>query len=76
MNLDNSERSKELGIRISQFMDEHIFPAESIYADQMEENSKEGNRWQIPQIIEDKRKSPRKKVYGIYFFRRTQWVKV
>ena len=56
MNLDNSERSKELGFRISQFMDEHIFPAESIYADQMEENSKEGNRWQIPQIIEDKKK--------------------
>ena len=60
MNLDNSERSKELGIRISQFMDEHIFPAESIYADQMEENSKEGNRWQIPQIIEDKKKIAKK----------------
>ena len=60
MNLDNSERSKELGLRISQFMDEHIFPAESIYADQMEENSKQGNRWQIPQIIEDKKKIAKK----------------
>ena len=60
MNLDNSERSKELGMRISQFMDEHIFPAESIYADQMEENSKQGNRWQIPQIIEDKKKIAKK----------------
>ena len=75
MNLDNSERSKELGIRISQFMDEHIFPAESIYAEQMEENSKQGNRWQIPQIIEDKKKIAKKKVCGIYFFQRTQWVK-
>jgi len=60
VNLDNSERSKELGMRISQFMDEHIFPAESIYADQMEENSKQGNRWQIPQIIEDKKKIAKK----------------
>jgi acyl-CoA dehydrogenase len=54
--LDNSERSKELGIRISQFMDEHVFPAEAIYAEQMEEFTKQGNRWQVPQIIEDKKK--------------------
>ena len=56
MQLDNSERSKELGIRISQFMDEHVFPAEAIYAEQMEEFTKQGNRWQVPQIIEDKEK--------------------
>ena len=56
MQLDNSERSKELGLRISKFMDEHIFPAEGIYAEQMEEFTKQGNRWQVPQIIEDKKK--------------------
>ena len=56
MQLDNSERSKELGIRISQFMDEHVFSAEAIYAEQMEEFTKQGNRWQVPQIIEDKKK--------------------
>ena len=37
-------------------MDEHIFPAEAIYAEQMEEFTKQGNRWQVPQIIEDKKK--------------------
>ena len=37
-------------------MDEHIFPAEAIYAEQMEEFTKQGNRWQTPQIIEDKKK--------------------
>ena len=31
MNLDSSERSKELGLRISKFMDEHVFPSEKIY---------------------------------------------
>ena len=60
MNLDNSERSKELGIRISQFMDEHIFPAEQIYAEQMEEFTKQGNRWQVPEILEDKKKIAKK----------------
>jgi len=56
MQLDNSERSKELEIRISKFMDDHIFPAELIYSEQMEEFTRSGNRWQIPQIIEDKKK--------------------
>ena len=60
MNLDNSERSKELGIRISQFMDEHVFPSEQVYAEQMEEFTKQGNRWQVPEILEDKKKIAKK----------------
>ena len=32
-------------------MDEHIFPAEQIYAEQMEEFTKQGNRWQVPEIL-------------------------
>ena len=60
MQLDNSDRSKELEVRISKFMDDHIFPAEPIYAKQMEEFTKEGNRWQVPQIIEDKKKVAKK----------------
>ena len=60
MNLDSSERSKELGLRISKFMDEHVFPSEKIYSEQMEESTKQGNRWQIPQIIEDKKKIAKK----------------
>ena len=56
MQLESSERSKELAFRISKFMDEHIFPSEEIYSKQMEEFTKQGNRWQIPQIIEDKKK--------------------
>ena len=36
-------------------MDDHIFPSEGIYAQQMEEFTEQGNRWQVPQIIEDKK---------------------
>ncbi len=56
MHFQHSERSKELQERISHFMDEHIFPSEEIFAQQMEEFAKQGDRWQIPQIIEDKKK--------------------
>tara|TARA_B100000953_G_scaffold159959_1_gene132165 strand:- start:817 stop:1977 length:1161 start_codon:yes stop_codon:yes gene_type:complete len=37
-------------------MDEHIFPSEEIFSQQMEEFAKQDDRWQIPQIIEDKKK--------------------
>ena len=56
MHFQHSERSKELQERISHFMDEHIFPSEEIFSQQMEEFAKQGDRWQIPQIIEDKKK--------------------
>ncbi len=56
MHFKHSERSKELQERISHFMDEHIFPSEEIFAQQMEEFAKQGDRWQVPQIIEDKKK--------------------
>ena len=56
MHFQHSERSKELQERISHFMDEHIFPSEEIFSQQMEEFAKQGDRWQVPQIIEDKKK--------------------
>ncbi|GIR86861.1 MAG: hypothetical protein CM15mP86_03200 [Gammaproteobacteria bacterium] len=55
MGFQFSDRSKDLQLRISKFLDDHVYPAEEIYAQQMEEFTKEGNRWQIPQIIEDKK---------------------
>ena len=55
MQLEFSDRSKDLQIRIAKFLDDHIYPAEAIYAEQMAEFTEQGNRWQIPQIIEDKK---------------------
>lgn len=55
MSFQFSDRSKDLQIRISKFLDDHVYPAEEIYAKQMEEFTQQGNRWQIPQIIEDKK---------------------
>ena len=55
MGFQFSDRSKELQLRITKFLDDHIYPAEEVYAQQMQEFTEQGDRWQIPQIIEDKK---------------------
>ena len=55
MGFEFSDRSKDLQLRISKFLDDHVYPAEEIYAQQMDEFTQQGDRWQIPQIIEDKK---------------------
>ena len=54
MGFQFSDRSQELQLRITKFLDDHIYPAEEVYAQQMQEFTEQGDRWQIPQIIEDK----------------------
>ena len=39
MSFEFSDRSKDLQLRISKFLDDHVYPAEEIYAQQMEELS-------------------------------------
>ncbi len=49
MDFDYSPRQKELIRRVSDFMDEHIYPAVPIY----EEQAHEGDRWKVIPIIEE-----------------------
>ena len=53
MNLEQSERVKELILQVSKFMDEHIWPAEEVYASQMDSFREEGNPWRVPPILEE-----------------------
>ena len=53
MNLEQSERVKELILQVSKFMDEHIWPAEEVYASQMDVFREEGNPWRVPPILEE-----------------------
>jgi len=53
MNLEQTERTKDLIIQVSKFMDDHIWPAEEIYASQMDTFREEGNPWRVPPIIEE-----------------------
>lgn len=53
MNLEQSERVKELILQVSKFMDEHIWPAEEVYVSQMDAFREEGNPWRVPPILEE-----------------------
>ena len=53
MNLEQSERVKELILQVCKFMDEHIWPAEEVNASQMDAFREEGNPWRVPPILEE-----------------------
>ena len=55
MQFEYSDTTKKWMKRVSDFMDEHIFPNLETYERQHEE----GDRWSIPQILEDKKKIAR-----------------
>ena len=46
---NTSARAKDIRLRLSAFMDEHIYPSERIYRDQ----GLTGDRWQPRPIVED-----------------------
>ena len=53
MNLEQTDRVKDLIVQVSKFMDDHIWPAEEIYASQMDVFRDEGNPWRVPPVIEE-----------------------
>jgi acyl-CoA dehydrogenase len=53
-----SDKVKELQKQISEFMDEHIYPNEKIYEQQLNQGV---SRWEIPPIIEELKKKAREK---------------
>jgi len=52
MDFSYSARTEEMRARVSAFMDEHIFPAEQRYADELAANTAAGKRWTPLQVIE------------------------
>ncbi len=44
-----SKRAVDLGRRLTEFMDAHVYPAEPVYAEQ----HRAGERWAIPPVIEE-----------------------
>ncbi|MBM4256825.1 MAG: acyl-CoA dehydrogenase [Deltaproteobacteria bacterium] len=50
MDFDYSPKVKDLQKRVQQFMDEHVYPNEDTYYNQVDT---QGDRWQIPSIMEE-----------------------
>ncbi len=48
MNFDFSERVEELRIKLMAFMDEHVYPSEKVYLEQLEA----GDRWSTPPVMD------------------------
>ena len=53
MNFDYSPRTQELQTQLLRFMDEHIYPNEQRYEDEIEANTKAGKRWTPLDLIEE-----------------------
>jgi len=52
MDFDYSPKTKELQARLIKFMDEHVYPNEQAFHDEIEANTAAGKRWTPLQLIE------------------------
>ena len=59
MDFQYSDKVKDLQSRLLAFMDEHVFPGEAAYFDEVETNRKNGNAWQPTRVIEDLKQKAR-----------------
>jgi len=53
MDFDYSPKTKDLQARLLKFMDDHVYPSEKTYADELAANTAAGKRWTALQVIED-----------------------
>jgi acyl-CoA dehydrogenase len=59
MDFSHSEKVRDLQERITQFMDDHVYPAEALYHEELEKNRRAGNPWQVTKVVEDLKKKAR-----------------
>ena len=52
MDFDYSPKTKELQAKLLKFMDDHVYPAEKDYAQELEANTQAGKRWTALQTVE------------------------
>jgi acyl-CoA dehydrogenase len=53
MEFETSPKVRELQARVDAFMQQHVFPNERRFADEVEENSRRGARWTPTRIVEE-----------------------
>ena len=53
MDFSHSEKVKDLQARLTRFMGEHVYPAEPVFAAEVEANRRRGNAWIATRIIEE-----------------------
>jgi acyl-CoA dehydrogenase len=56
MDFELSPRTKDLQAKLNAFMDEHVYPSEAVYEEQL---NGQDDRWQLPLIVEELKKEAR-----------------
>jgi acyl-CoA dehydrogenase len=56
MDFSHSDKVRELQERLARFMDDHVYPAEPLYHQELEANRRAGNPWQVSNVIEGLKK--------------------
>ena len=64
MDFGYSPRTQDLQARVSAFMAEHVYPAEAAYFDELDANTRAGNRWLPLNVIE--RLKPKARAAGLW----------
>ena len=64
MDFEYSPRTKELQAQLLRFMNEHIYPNEARYEDEIAANTKAGKRWTPLQLIEELK--PKARAQGLW----------
>ncbi|MCO5102992.1 MAG: acyl-CoA dehydrogenase family protein [Burkholderiaceae bacterium] len=64
MDFDYSPKTKDLQARLLRFMDEHIYPAEAAYTEELAANTAAGKRWTPLETIE--RLKPKAQAAGLW----------
>jgi alkylation response protein AidB-like acyl-CoA dehydrogenase len=73
MDFDYSPRQRELMDRVQEFMDRHVHPAEPVYAAQMDEATRNGNRWIVVPIVEDLKAKAKQQGLWNFFLPHSKW---
>ena len=66
MDFDYSPRQREWMKKVGDFMNAHVYPAEPVYAKQMEEARAKGNPWIVVPVLEELKKKA--KAQGLWNF--------
>ncbi|MHC1949932.1 acyl-CoA dehydrogenase family protein [Bradyrhizobium sp. UFLA06-06] len=64
MDFDYSPKTKELQAKVLKFMDDHVYPNEKAFKDELEANTKAGKRWSALETIE--KLKPRARDAGLW----------
>src|SRR5437762_14239357 len=59
MDFEHSPKVKDLAARLTRFMDDHVYPAEPVFAAEVEDNRKCGDPWVATKIMEDLKRKAR-----------------